>query len=190
MSERPHAIPNEWLTAYYDGELDETRREKLEAHLLTCVSCRQELAVLKSMSNALAVDRFPDDALVGRAEFWRKLESQLPDRVAVERSPLRWLPGIGLLLINGLVQFGAAVSAVVMLVAGLLPWEAQPLTWLSRAAASSVMGWLTWLLPDQWSGLGLAAFFVVISAWLAVLYLAWLGYVWRYRWHPAVRVVA
>jgi anti-sigma factor RsiW len=190
MSEHPHAIPNEWLAAYYDGELDEIRREKVESHLLTCVSCQQELAALKSLSNALAVDRLSDDARVSRAEFWRKLESQLPDRAPVVQSPLRWLPGIGLLLINGLVQFGAAASVVVMFVAGLLPWKAQPLTWLSRAAASSVMGWLVWLLPDQWSGLGLAAFFVVISAWLMVLYLAWLGYVWRYRWHPAVRVVA
>jgi anti-sigma factor RsiW len=190
MSEHPHAIPNEWLAAYYDGELDETRREKVEAHLPTCASCRQELATLKSCSDALAVDRLPDDTLTSRAEFWRKLESQLPDRAAVEQSPLRWLPGIGLLLINGLVQFGAAVSTVVMLIAGLLPGETQPLTWLSRAAASSVMGWLTWLLPDQWNGLGLAAFFVVISAWLTVLYLAWLGYMWRYRWHSAVRMVA
>jgi anti-sigma factor RsiW len=190
MSEHPHTIPNEWLAAYHDGELDETRREKVEAHLPTCASCRQELATLKSCSDALAVDRLPDDALVSRAEFWCKLESRLPDRVSVEQSPFRWLPGIGLLLINGLVQLGAAVSAVVMIIVSLLPSETQPLTWLSRAAASLVMGWLTWLLPDQWSGLGLAAFFVVISACLAVLYLAWLGYIWRYRWHPAVRVVA
>jgi len=190
MSEHPHAIPNEWLTAYYDGELDETRREKFEAHLLTCAACQQELAMLRSLSDVLAVDPLPENVLTSRAEFWRKLESQLPDRSPVEQSLFRWLPGVGLLLINGLVQLGAAVSAVVMLIASLLPSETQPLTWLSRAAASSVMGWRTWLLPDQWIGLGLAAFFVVISACLAVLYLAWLGYMWRYRWHPAVSVVA
>ena len=190
MSEHPHAIHNEWLTAYFDGELDEARREKVEAHLLACASCQQELAMLRSLSDVLAVDPLPENVLTSRAEFWRKLESQLPDRSPVEQSLFRWLPGVGLLLINGLVQLGAAVSAVVMIIASLLSPESQPLTWLSRAAASSVMGWRTWLLPDQWIGLGLAAFFVVISACLAVLYLAWLGYMWRYRWPSAVRVVA
>jgi hypothetical protein len=52
-----------------------------------------------------------------------------------------------------------------------------------------VMGWLAWLLPDQWSGLGMATFFVVMSAWLAVLYLVWLGYAWRYRRQAAVRPI-
>jgi anti-sigma factor RsiW len=189
MSEHSPAIPNEWLTAYYDGELDEVRREKVEAHLLTCVSCQQELAMLRSLSDVLAVDPLPEGVLASRSEFWRKLESQLPDRAPIAQSPLRWLPGIGLLLINGLVQFGAAVSAVVMLIASFLPQGTQPLTLLSRAAASSVMGWITWLLPNEWSGLGLAAFFIVISACLAVLYLAWLGYMWRYRWPSAVRMV-
>jgi anti-sigma factor RsiW len=191
MSERPHAIPNEWLVAYHDGELDDTRRTQLEAHLLTCASCQQELTALQSLTGVLAVDRLPASALTDQAArlAWSRLEPQLPDRAPVTLSPVRWLPGIGLLLASGLVQFGAATSVVVMLAASLLPWAARPLAWLGRVAASSVMGWLAWLLPDQWSGLGLATFFVVMSAWLAALYLVWLGYAWRYRRQAAVSLV-
>jgi anti-sigma factor RsiW len=187
MIEHPHAIPNQWLTLYYDSELDASRREQVEAHLATCAVCQRELAALKALSSTLAVDQLADSAVTSPPTFWHKLEPQLPDRAPVTLSPVRWLPGIGLLLINGLAQFGAAVSVVVILVAGQLPWATRPATWLGRAILGWMWGWPAWLLPAQWSDLGAVLFFVVVSAWLAVLYLAWLGYVWRSRWQPAMR---
>ena len=191
MSEHSHPFSG-WLAAYYDGELADARRAELEAHLPTCASCRQELAALQSLSSLLAVDRLPDDVLTSQAArlALRMLESQLPDRASVTLSPVRWLPGIGLLLANGLVQFVGVASLVVMLIASQLPGAGRSVAWLDRVAAGRVIGWLTWLLPGQWSSLGLAMFFVVISAWLAVLYLAWLGYAWRSRWQPAMRPIA
>jgi hypothetical protein len=47
------------------------------------------------------------------------------------------------------------------------------------------LGWLAWVLPAAWSGVGMFALFVIVSAGLAVLYLAWLGYELRYG-APAV----
>jgi len=189
MSNYPHAIPNEWLVAYHDGELDDTRRAQLEAHLSTCALCQRELTALQSLRGVLDVDRLPGGALASQAAFWRKLEPRLPDRAPVTLSPVRWLPGISLLLASGLVQFGAAASIVVMLAASRLSWAADPLAWLDRTVASFVIGWPTWFLPDQWMGVGLAACVVVVNAWLAVLYLVWLGYAWRYRWQTAVRPI-
>lgn len=192
MSEHSHAISSEWLALYYDGELDAKRREQVQAHLITCVSCQRELAALQSLSSMLAVDRLPDGALTSQAArfAWRKLEPKLAGRAAVTPSPVRWLPGVGLLLANGLAQIGAAASILVILVASQLPWAAIPLAWLNRTAASFVMGWLSWLLPDRWSDWGLAAFFTILSAWLAILYLIWLCYAWRYRWQPAAHSIA
>jgi Putative zinc-finger len=189
MSEHPHAIPNEWLALHYDGELDAKRRQQVEAHLPTCAACQRELAALKALSGALAVDRLADDALVSRsARFaWCELEPRLPERTVAASPLLQWLPGIGLLMANVFVQL-IAVAGVVMLVAGQLSWIAQPVAWVDDALFDWLLGWLAWLVPAQWSGWGLSLFLVVLSAWLAVLYLAWLGYVWLERQRPATNV--
>lgn len=186
-----HTIPHEWLAAYHDGELDGARRAELEAHLPDCARCTQELAALRSLSGALAVDRLPDGALTSHAALWRKLEPQLPDRrTSMTLSPVGWLPGISLLLAGGVVQFVAVVVAVVALVDGRAPWAADSLAWLGSVAAGALFGWLAWLLPERWAGLGLAGGLVILTGWLAALYLAWLCYAWRYRWQPAARLVS
>lgn len=186
MSE--HAIPVEWLALYHDGELDQARRQQVEEHLPGCLVCQRELAALQSLSEALGVDRLPEEAWAKRSVFWRELEPQLPERTATSAAPIRWLPGVGLLVANGLVQFVAAAGVAVTLVASQFPWIAQPVGWLSRALAGWWLGWLAWLLPDQWIGWGLPLFLVALSAWLVVLYLAWLSYVWRHRQMSAVRL--
>ncbi len=178
MSE--HVIPNEWLALYYDGELDAKRREQVEAHLLVCVACQQELVALKALSNALAVDQLNPDALTNRSA-WRELEPRLPERGKATPSLLQWLTGIGLLIASVSVQFIAIVSLVVMLAAGQLGWIVQPMGWLDDVLSDWLLGWIAWLLPSQVSGWGLSLFLIILSAWLAVLYLAWLVYMWLSR---------
>ena len=190
MTKHSHAIPNEWLALYYDGELDTVRREQVEAHLPACMACQQELAALKGLSRLLAVDRFGEDELGSRSVRLarRELEPRLPERAAAAPSPLQWLPGFGLLIATVLVQFIAVVSVVVMLAASQLGWMAQSVDWLDRALSDRWLGWMMWLLPVPWSGWGLSLLLVVLSAWLAVLYLAWLGSVWMERRQPATQV--
>ena len=189
MSEHSHVIPNEWLALYYDGELDSRRREQVEAHLPACVLCQQELAALQALSTALAIDRLPENALTTQSArlAWRELEPRLPGRGTSTSSLLRWLPGIGLLMANVFVQFIAAVSLGVMLAAGQLGWIAWPIQWLDRALSGWLFGWITWLLPIQEGGWGLSLFLIIVSAWLAVLYLAWLVYVRLDRPSPAIQ---
>jgi anti-sigma factor RsiW len=186
MSEHP--IPIHWLALHHDGELSAERCEQLEAHLPTCEICQRELAALQSLNGALAVDGLADDALTGSAVFWSDVARQLPGRTAAPSSALRWLPGVGLLLVNGLVQFLAAASLVVMLFGPLVGLDALS-DGLGRWVIEWFVGWPALFLPEQWSGWGLALFFVLATAWLAVLYLAWLGYVWRYRRPPAASLV-
>jgi anti-sigma factor RsiW len=190
MSEQAHLIPAGWLVMYHDGELDAARRERFEAHLATCASCQRELAELKSVSGMLAVDRLADDALGSRSVFWHELEPRLPDRAPVSSPPLEWLPGIALLMANGLLQFLAVLSSVVMLLAGQFPWAAQTTNKLNLALVDLLVGWPADLLPVKWSSWGASILLVVAGAWLAVLYLAWLGFVWRYREHSAARLIA
>jgi anti-sigma factor RsiW len=188
MSEHPHAISNEWLALYYDGELDAKRREQVEAHLPTCTACQRELAALKALSGALAGDQMAADTLRSRSarSAWRELEPRLPERAVVASPLLKWLPGMGLLMANVVVQFIAVVGSAVMLVGGQFSWFAQPVAWVNDVLFDWLLGWLTWLLPARWSGWGLSLFLVILTAWLAVLYLAWLGYMWLDRQRPAM----
>jgi anti-sigma factor RsiW len=182
MNEQSHVIPNEWLALYYDGELDARRREQVDAHLPACVHCQQELAALKALSSLLVLDRLSEDALASQSArlAWRALEPRLPERAADASSPLRWLPGIGLLMATVLVQFIAVASVVVTLVAGQVTWIAQSMAWLDDTLSGWLLGWLAWLLPAQSSGWGLSLLLVILSAWL--------GYVSLQRQLPTSQV--
>ena len=179
MSEPQHMIPNEWLGLYYDGELDATRRQQVEAHLPSCADCQRALAALQALSRVLAVDRLsaPENVRL----TWAELESRLPERAKTEPSLLQWLLGIVLLIANVMLQFIAVASVVVMFMAGQLGGIALALAWLNRALSDWLLGGIAWLLPAQWNHWGVSLLLVIMSAWLAVLYLAWLGSVWLKR---------
>ncbi len=187
MSEHPHAIPNDWLVLYYDGELDAQRRAQVQAHLKVCIRCQQELDALNRLSSLLSADRLGADALTNGSvrAAWRELQPRLPERAAAAPFLLRWLPGIGLLIANVLVEFIALASLVMVLAASQLGWLAQSVDWLDGALSGWWFGWITWLLPIPQSGWGWSLFLVILSAWLAVLYLAGLGYVCLERRQPA-----
>ena len=53
---------------------------------------------------------------------------------------------------------------------------------LANLPAASRAALMVWLMPAQWTSWGLFALSFVLSAALAVLYLGWLGYEWRYGW--------
>ena len=195
MSEMPHPISAEWLSAYYDGELDAARRQQLEAHLPGCAECQRQLAALKTLSETLAADTLAAEAagvpLTDSDAFWRQVERRLPARLPVAARPaglkvterrvlVRWLPGFGLLLLNGMVQVSAVVGTVVMLMVSQLSPAPAWTYCVNRLAAASTLGNLAWLLPSAWSGLGLLVFFMMLSGGVVVLYLAWLGYELRY----------
>jgi len=181
-----HPIPSEWLMAYYDGELDKARQKQVEAHLAECPECRRELGEMRSLSQVLGSDELPQAELTGAATFWQGVQSQLPERRPAaapaerHRALLRWSPGIGLLLINGLLQVAAAAGTVLLLVPSRL-WSLPDWAGFGyQIAADSSLGWLAWLVPGSFSWLGLVLWWLTLSAGLAVLYLAWLGYELRY----------
>jgi anti-sigma factor RsiW len=195
MSLKPHPIPAEWLSAYYDGELDAARTAQVEAHLPGCLSCQQALAELSMLSETLEAGGLDDDGTEPTA-FWQTLESQLPDRAPTATAVnggaalRRWLPGIGLLVINGLVQVVGGATVIGLIFLPQLPADSNWLSALNNLVLGTVLGWPAWLLPAGWIDLGVTLFFVMISAGLAVLYLAWLGYELRYGPPASVRISA
>ncbi len=189
MSPLTHPIPAKWLTAYYDGELDVARRDQVEAHLPECAECRRELEGLHALSQTLGSDALDQKDLTGSADFWRRVQSQLPDRrqpapaaarISASRLVLRWSPGIGLLVLNGAVQAGALISTALIVLAPRLWTVPAWVQWGYQLAGNTALGWLAWLVPGNTSWLGLILLSLSLSAGLAVLYLAWLGYELRH----------
>lgn len=49
--------PLEAISAYADGELSGAERERVERHLAECTECARELALIRSMGDAMARQR-------------------------------------------------------------------------------------------------------------------------------------
>lgn len=78
------------LGAYLDGELSSERVQVLEAHLLACERCRQELALQRDVRTCLeqqTIDRAPT-AL--RERIQARLDDDTPAQPASERKRRRW----------------------------------------------------------------------------------------------------
>jgi len=179
---RPHPLPAGWLMAFHDGELDDDRRAQVTAHLAACAACRQELAELDALRVALAADALPAG---NRAdEFWGRVQAQLPERLpapaparpSARQALLRWLPGIGLLLLNGALQVLAVALTALLLLPMFLSQAPAWVNSLAQLGLGASLGWLAWLVPAGWGGWALLAVWLIASANLALLYLAWLGY--------------
>jgi anti-sigma factor RsiW len=61
---------NQQISAYHDGELDSSRREEVERHLLQCPACSAELTELRKMSN-LFVERAAPQPKLSQISLYR-----------------------------------------------------------------------------------------------------------------------
>lgn len=115
------------LTAYVDGELAVERRQAVEAHLKTCIKCRNEVRQLEEvtsmMKNAYSSSDEPAVDLTG---VWEEIESQIEFRPSIwqrlkERlqKPMVWIPT------------AVAATAVASLIL-LLPTSKRPQIGLSQ----------------------------------------------------------
>lgn len=105
--------PSEELPALLDGELQGAARQGVEAHLASCRSCSEELALLKGALAALAAAPAP---LTPSADLRRRVLTQVAQEPA--RSSLRsWLRAA--LTPRRAVPLFAAGALAALLVVGL-----------------------------------------------------------------------
>lgn len=108
------------LNAYLDGELQGSRLHELEAHLESCVSCRDELEQLRRVSNLLQAAPAPD--VTQPTKFASQVVLQLPRREfkKIERrgpALIWWLVPVILLGAWYLTQAAIAMDGAVTLFA-------------------------------------------------------------------------
>ena len=104
---------NERMLDYFDGALDERTRHEVEAHLESCLACREEVESLREISARL--DQLPADAPSSTArvrfeEMLRAYESgrETPSAIPrnLRRGILRVAAAVALVILGGLAGYG------------------------------------------------------------------------------------
>jgi anti-sigma factor RsiW len=189
----------DWLGAYHDGELEESRRQQVEAHLQVCEDCHAELNRLRALARLLQASPLPG-GLMPPERFVSQVRLQLPPRPAQPAWRLvleiGWrLAPLGLLGVWGFVQAIFIVSAAVLVAlwAGLdinlagqwLPsapdmWAAQILT---LPIPGLEVGTILEFLGDDWLPVWSFALETGLLIVTGLLYWSWLASWWVRQQH-------
>jgi len=182
-----------WIAGYHDGELTESRRAEVEAHLGACAECRSELEELRALSGLLETfeERPSSDLPVERSrtsrEFGKQVMARLPERQVPRRERwLKWgwkLAPVGLFGVWAFFQAALWLAGGLRLAAGWIPGAAelvQSLAPLEGLMGRLPGGWMRGLLgsiPGLDGGLGwtppVDVLELGLSAVIGILLLSW-----------------
>ena len=127
------------LAAYADGELNRSEANQVKLHVHRCPRCRAEMAEMQALWARLQEFALPEG--LGQ-DLWERVEQRLPERRAVPQPAtggfLRWLPPIGLVASNAMLQAVLIVTLCLWALSnlGLFDWPSLPLNWLPAVGAT------------------------------------------------------
>ncbi len=119
------------LGAFVDGELPDSRGERVQQHLTACEACRKELSHLESLARHLA----GGTPATAPAELWSAIEHRLDQAVA--SAPRRKLHPPNRPWLMRMARKPLAAAAVLLLVVGL-GWLATNAPWETPAMAAQI----------------------------------------------------
>jgi hypothetical protein len=133
----------QWLSIYYDGEMDSPWKEKMEAHIAGCPDCAKQLATFKNISLTLAPaeDKLPDEA---QQRVLQKLETS-GHFSGYENHPA-WTPSLWKRSVS--IPVPAAAAAVLMLIGLAFLWIRSPGSLQKTGAVNMAITAETEILPD------------------------------------------
>jgi hypothetical protein len=190
---RPHA--DEWISAYYDGELHGDRLAWVEEHLASCATCRAELEQLRRLSALLqSVPALADQSIPDRFTAQVGLRLSPASRPGWQRALRAGWQAAPLVLVL-VWAFLQAVLLAGWLVgsggfSGLLPPAPLPLPAFEFWELVTGLSLMAWMGPFReiipWLGLDPATIQLiylnlVLSLATGVLLWGWLASWWVYR---------
>ena len=110
----------QWLSLYYDGEMDPQYKQKMENHIAGCADCARQLAAYKNISLSLAPveDKLTEEA---RQRVLQKLETS--GMYSSHTTPMAWRGGASPIWKRRVsIPVPAAAAIVFMLIALALLW--------------------------------------------------------------------
>jgi len=132
----------QWLSIYYDGEMESPWKEKMEAHIAGCADCAKQLAAYKniSLSFAPAENELPDEA---QQRVLQKLETS----GGGHETPIAWRgPSIWKRRVS--IPIPAAAAVVFMIIALAFLWMRSPGRMGRTGALDMAITAETEILPD------------------------------------------
>jgi hypothetical protein len=133
----------QWLSVYYDGEMDSPWKEKMEAHIAGCADCAKQLAAFKNISHSLAPaeNELPDEA---QQRVLQKLETS--GHYSGYKDHPAWAPPLWKRRVS--IPIPAAAAAVFMLIALAFLWMRSPGRLEKTGAVNMAITAETEILPD------------------------------------------
>ena len=175
------------LQMHIDGELDEEARQRLQAHLTHCATCRERLRGWELLSQTIQASAPPEEAFSRSGIFWARLAGKLPQKPP---SPWPWAPylppillGLAAICLDVLLTLAFGLSTLAWL--GFLPsFGSTFYHWLEGSPFKSLFSlFIPQGIPGPWSQLiaspgmmGMVLALVFFGGGLlvvTVLYLSW-----------------
>jgi len=130
----------QWLSVYYDHEMDPQYKEKMESHIAGCADCKRQLEAYRKISLSLAPS---EDKLTGEAQqrVLQKLETG--GYYSSHRDHTAWKPSIWKRSVS--IPIPAAAAVVFITIALAFLWIRSP---GRTQAASMAITAETEILPD------------------------------------------
>ena len=137
-----HALEEEILGAYLDGELGPAQQAAIEAHLEACPRCRQVLSELRALHEML--DAWPAPASLPAQDAAFRLESlaSLPPR---RRRAAGLLFPAGAAVFVAFMQAVGVVTLAVSLTMWANPWAEGERLMGRLDTPATIVSWLSWL---------------------------------------------
>jgi predicted anti-sigma-YlaC factor YlaD len=186
----------EWLNAYLDGELTGSQLQHVEAHLVECQACREELESLARLSSLL--HEVPAPEFTPPERFAAQVNLRLPQRRTppVPKNKVAevgwWMIPVGLLGAWVFIGTSSFVSGILSaannlgLLTGLSNWvvfsPAQEAEWSATLGQFGFLSGnsLTWAAATEaLTRSSLPQFILHVS--IAFLYLSWMAIWWARR---------
>ncbi len=186
----------DWLNAYLDGELKSSQLQQVEAHLVECQACRDELESLARLSSLLHEVPAPEFIAVER--FASQVNLRLPHR----RTPAPknkvaeigwWMIPVGLMGTWVFMSTAFLVSDIVAaandlgLLVGVSNWlafgSAGEASWSATLGQFGILSGesLNWAASTE-ALTRMSLPLIIVQVTIALLYLSWLAIWWARRW--------
>lgn len=182
----------EWLNAYLDSELKDSQVQQVEAHLVECETCREELESLARLSSLL--HKVPAPEFTSPERFAAQVNLRLPRRqMSASRNTFLevgwWMIPVGLLGVWVFIGTSTLISSMLStansmgLMSGLSNWldfgstsEAYWSTTLGQFGVLSGNG-LNWAaMTEALTRTSLPQ--IALNVSIALLYLGWMAIWW------------
>jgi anti-sigma factor RsiW len=129
----------EILSAYFDGEVPDPWKSRMEAHISTCPACRERLEAFSALRAPLAADAAAIQTAAGCKKAWNRIEADIQKIETRKRPSAFWGKSVRIPLPLVAAAILAITAAPVVTVASIGQPRGPRIAGIPPAPSSAVM---------------------------------------------------